>query len=474
MAFYSVLGFLRPAIFIFLIPIYLAELTEAEYGMYGLMMDFAMLSTIFMSLKINTAMLTNYYDYVDDEVKVQKYLSSVYAFSLVFGVFMVLISLFIGPSLFRLADPTEEMLFYPYGITVVLFTLFTELNLNYIVYLKNKKNIIRYSVVLLTQIISVVILQVLLIVVFDRGLQGALEGVVIGNIMVTAVVLFFERKIITFSLDWSMIKSSLKFSIPLIPYLVIYWFLTRSGKTFLSRETDLDTVGIYNLLITLAGLVIFGVEAIINAIRPFLFEAFKRADKNDNKQISLLTRLIINIPLFIVPCLILIGTNFSYFTSKNSYYKIDQYIAFACFVMFVFVWSRLFYQQLVFTKKSTWVTGLSFIVFIALMISFNILIPKFQIWGVLQATLIANVLMAILFFFAAQKVLKVNYNFGEIIGIPFIVFSFLFLLKYTFESNEWSLSSFGVTQFFLITFTIIAFNWNVITDYKKIFGKSIS
>ena len=127
-----------------------------------------------------------------------------------------------------------------------------------------------------------------------------------------------------------------------------------------------------------------------------------------------------------------------------------------------------------FTKKSTWVTGLSFIVFIALMISFNILIPKFQIWGVLQATLIANVLMAILFFFAAQKVLKVNYNFGEIIGIPFIVFSFLFLLKYTFESNEWSLSSFGVTQFFLITFTIIAFNWNVITDYKKIFGKSIS
>lgn len=474
MAFYSVLGFLRPALNIFLLPLFLNPkfLSEAEFGMYGLMMDFAFISTIFISLKINTAMLINYYDYVDDGSKLQKYLSSTFTFSLIFGVLVAIIFALVGPSVFKLVYASETLSFFPYGFTVVLFTLITEMNLNYIVFLKNKKNVIRYSIVLLTQILTVAFFQVLFIVVLKRGLQGALEGVLVGNILVTIIVLLLERKIITFNWDLSMIKASLKFSVPLVPYLVIYWFLTKSGKTFLERETDLDTVGIYNLLITLAGLVIFALEAVVNAIRPFLFEAFKRNDKSDGAQVSLLIRLIINAPLLIVPCLILVGTNITVVTENQFYYGIDQYITFACFVMFVFVWARLFYQQMVFTKKSNWVTMLSFIVFVILMFAFYILIPKYQIWGVLISTLIANVVMAILFYFAAQKAYRLHFNFAQIIGIPFVVFSFIFLLEYMFERNGWSMAAYGVTQFFLAIFMIVSLNWHVIKDYKKIFVKS--
>jgi len=440
--------------------------------MYGLMMDFALISTIFISLKINTAMLINYYDYVDDDAKLKKYLSSTYSFSMVFGILISAVLFFIGPSLFKSVYASEAITFFPFGFIVVIQTLLTEMNLNYIVFLKNRKNIINYSIVLLTQILAVLFFQVLFVVVLGRGLQGALEGVVLGNILVTVVVLMLERKIISFDWDWSMIKSSLKFSIPLIPYLIIYWFLTKSGKTFLERSTDLETVGIYNLLITLAGLVIFGLEAIVNAVRPFLFEAFKRNDSKDNAQISLLIRLTINAPLLIVPCLILIGTNIDLVTSNSEYFGIDKYITFACFVMFVFVWARMFYQQLVFTKKSQWVTMLSFVVFVVLMVAFYYLIPTMEIWGVLLATLIANTVMAVLFYFAAQKALPINFNFVHLIGIPFIVFSLLFLLQYTFEKNGWSLSAFGITQFFLVVTTILGLNWHVIRDYKKIFMKS--
>ncbi|NNL91094.1 MAG: hypothetical protein HKO66_02555 [Saprospiraceae bacterium] len=470
MAFYSVLGFLRPAIFIFLLPIYLSDLAVDEYGMYGLMMDFALLSTIFVSLKLNTSMLTNYYDFLGDKLKIKTFLSSTYTFSFLLGLSSIIILYIIGPWLFGNLYSSESLLFFPFGFIVVLFTAITEMNMTYIVYLKNRKDIIKYTVVLLTQVFSVVILQVIFIVFLERGLQGALEGILFGNILVTLVILLLEKGILNFNIDWKMIKSSLKFSVPLIPYLVIYWFLTRSGKTFLEHYASVETVSIFTLLITIAGLVIFGVEAVVNAIRPFLFEQFAKGENRDNDQVSLLTRLIINGPLLIVPCIILVGTNIHLIPGDPIYRIVDQYISFATFVLFVFVWARLFYQQLVFAKRSNWVTYMSFVVFIILILAFLYFIPRYQIWGVLFATVIANSIMAILFYIIAQKFLRVSYNWIDIIGIPALMFAILFSLEYLFKSNGWSLSVFGFVQFGILIFLILALNWKNIKIYKRLFG----
>ncbi|NNE13999.1 MAG: hypothetical protein HKN51_03430 [Saprospiraceae bacterium] len=470
MAFYSVLGFLRPAIFIFLLPIYLSDLAVDEYGMYGLMMDFALLSTIFVSLKLNTSMLTNYYDFLGDQLKIKTFLSSTYTFSFLLGLSSIIILYIIGPWLFGNLYSSESLLFFPFGFIVVLFTAITEMNMTYIVYLKNRKDIIKYTVVLLTQVFSVVILQVIFIVFLERGLQGALEGILFGNILVTLVILLLEKGILNFNIDWKMIKSSLKFSVPLIPYLVIYWFLTRSGKTFLEHYASVETVSIFTLLITIAGLVIFGVEAVVNAIRPFLFEQFAKGENRDNDQVSLLTRLIINGPLLIVPCIILVGTNIHLIPGDPIYRIVDQYISFATFVLFVFVWARLFYQQLVFAKRSNWVTYMSFVVFIILILAFLYFIPRYQIWGVLFATVIANSIMAILFYIIAQKFLRVSYNWIDIIGIPALMFAILFSLEYLFKSNGWSLSVFGFVQFGILIFLILALNWKNIKIYKRLFG----
>ena len=59
---YSVLGFLRPAVYILLFPFYTSHLTESEYGLFNLMLDVGAFAMIIASFRISSAMLTYYYN----------------------------------------------------------------------------------------------------------------------------------------------------------------------------------------------------------------------------------------------------------------------------------------------------------------------------------------------------------------------------------------------------------------------------
>ena len=164
-----------------------------------------------------------------------------------------------------------------------------------------------------------------------------------------------------------MIKRSLKFSLALIPYLLIYWVLTKGGKFFLERYTDLSTVAVYALLVTVGSVIILLVEAVINGVRPFLFEIFARERETDsNAKIDLLTRMIINLPLFAIPVIVLLGNNIWILTSKIAYQEIAIYSSAIALTTYMLVYTKMFYQQLLFVKKSETVTLLSFFVVVFL------------------------------------------------------------------------------------------------------------
>jgi len=452
---YTVLGFFRPAIYIFLLPLYLKVFSKEDYGLYNLMIDFGQFIMILATLRINAAMLNYYYDYQGDKAMQRKYLRSLYSFSVVLGLVFVPLMYFIGSGLFSVVYNSESVLFHPFGITMVAYAVLSEINLSYFTYLKNEKDILKYAFVLLTQIILVMLFQFLFIVVWRKGVGGALLGMLIANV-------------ITLKPDMKMIKSSLKFSIVLIPYLIIYWLMFKGGRLFLERMTDLNYVGLYALVIVLTGVVIFGVDAIINGIRPFLFDLFAM-ENPDKKQISLLSKLIINVPLIFIPVIILVGCNMRYVTSNAAFYEVDIYMLFACLVTYLLVFSKLFYLQLIFAKRSDLITILSFIAVFVLIVGFNYFIPIHKIWGVFYATLIANVSLAILFCIAAQRIQPISFDVKSIFLNPLIIFAVLFVMEKLLITNGYTYSSFGLIQFFVILSLIFILNVNSIKDYKSIF-----
>ena len=425
---------------------------------------------IFVTLKLNSSMLTQYYAYGTDRAKQKEFLNSLFSFSLLIGVLIGLGFLVFGDFIFSNVFKDETVKFNPYGILIVLYAVLQEINLCYYIFLKNEKNVASFVFIILFQILTVIILQLVLIVVFDYRVTGALIAMLASNVLTTLIIIIKEKGILTTKINWEMMKPAVSFSLPLIPYLCIYWFLNKGGKFALERYGDLEMVALLGLIVLFSGMIILVVEAIINGIRPFLFEIFANPQDNDDDKINLLTKLIVVVPLLAVPIVVLIMNNIHLICPKEAYQSTAIYSTVSCLMVFIVVYTKMFYQQLVFRQKSGWVTLLSIIVAVVLMLGFVFLIPKYQIWGLLSATLISNIIMAFLFFFAGQYHLKVNYDKLTVFIFPMAIFTLLFICEYIcLQYLGTSRPVFGIVQACIIIPVILLFNYKSISDYKRLF-----
>ncbi len=471
---YGILGFLRPAVYVFLWPFYMSVFTVEENGLYYLMIAVAGVAMLVIGLRLSSAMLTYYYNYYQDQETLRDYLRSSFSTSIILSVLFLIVLYFIGPSLFDYVFQSDEIQFYPYGFTVCIYAALTEINMNYYIYLRNEKSLGKYAFVVVFQTVAVILFQILFICYYGMGVQGALLGMTLGWVLLTLVIIFMERDILTLRPNLELVKPALKFSIALLPYLIIYWLLIEGGKFFLESKGDLALVGVFANLMVLTRFIILGVEAIINGIRPFLFEQFSKGSKRNDAQVSLLTKMIINVPLLAIPFVILVGTNVHFFTSNEAFYAINQYITLASFVVFVFVYIKLFYQQLIFIKKSGLITLLSFAAVVALIGFFILWIPKYQINGVLYATLVGNAILALLFFVSAQKLAPVKYELRSILFVPLITFICIFSLEYFLLESGYSYANYGWIQFFIISILLLLLNFKNFKEYRLLFIKSKS
>jgi O-antigen/teichoic acid export membrane protein len=422
--------------------------------------------------RIGAAMLSHYYDYLGDTIMIRRYLRSLFSASVYIGAGVLLCAAMIGAPLFDIIFKSDEILFFPYGITIIAYAVISEINLNYFIFLKNEKKLARFALVTLTQMLLLIVFQYVLIVVMREGVQGALLGMLAANVITTILILIMERDIFTLRPDWNMVKSSLIFSLPLIPYLIIYWFMTKGERIVLEQMASLEVVGKYVLLVTLTGLVVILIEAVINGVRPFLFELFKDSRSSNDAGIDLLCKMIVNVPLLALPVIILVGTNIQLLTSNTDYHAIAPYVSLGAITAYCIVFGKLFYQQLIFAKKSVQITLLSFVSLTIFIISLYYFIPRFEIWGVLYAVLIVNFAFASLFFWFAQMTLPVKYSFSALIFNPLVCVAAILLLQKVMLNAGYTLAMYGLVQFFVILLLIVLLNWASIKDYKQIFIKA--
>ena len=179
--------------------------------------------------------------------------------------------------------------------------------------------------------------------------------------------------------------------------------------------------------------------------------------------------MIIIVPLITIPVIIFVGSHISWITGDVAYVAISPYMTLSCLVVFVFLYVKLFYQQLVFSKRSDLATILSFVALIFLVSGFIYWIPRYGIWGVLYATLLANIVLSILFYIAGQKVLPVSYDYKTIFMYPFLIFIIAFTLEWWMIRSGFSYSAFGIVQFIVLGLFIIVVNWSSVKDYKLVF-----
>jgi len=411
------LNFVKPAIGIFLLPLYLNVLSDTEYGLYTLMVAVSGIVNIVGTFRINAAMTTFYWDYNHDEDLSKKYLQQLFSFSFLLSIICMLFFLVCGPLIFSGIFEDETITFFPYGIIVVATGVLNATNSVYYVYLKNRKEFNKLSLILFVQIMLAVLIQVVLILGFKKGVYGLLLGVMIPYLITLLYILAVEPKILKFRFNKEIIVPSLKYSIALIPFLLIYWLSSTGDRIILEKYLDLGLIGQYALLMTIAGVLFLVADSVMNAIRPFIYESFqdkeskqsKRSDEERNAYQEKLMKFYMSINIITTGGILLVGHNLSFITDKPAFLNAIPYFTLASTIIFLRSYLLVFNMQLNYTKSSKLISSISIISL---------------------AGLIAGIFTAIVFYIVAQFKKHIAYNLWDLWIIPVICFGLFFMVNH--------------------------------------------
>jgi len=285
--------------------------------------------------------------------------------------------------------------------------------------------------------------------------------------LLVVLVMWFNRALLLRKWKKYYAIRALQFSLPLLPFLIINWLQIYGDRFFLERFLDLEQVGIYSLLITLVSLLSLAIDAVVNGIRPFLFDYFISGIEKNREKIHQLYRLYMMFCLFVASGIILVGTHIHLFTDKPSYQSILPFLSIATIVFFLRCYISLFYLRMLYLKQTQLLSKLSLGLATVLILSLYFLVPIWGIWGAIVANLGGNLFMIINLGMINQKLPKLYIPKKDVLWIPLLLLIILLSSNYLVYKNYLSYPVMGIIQFGIITILLFFFNAKGIQSIRK-------
>jgi len=453
---FTILNFIRPAIGFILLPIYLYYLSPEEYGIYTLMVKIIALVAFLGSFNIHSAVISYYYDFRYNRKRLENYIGNIISISLLLSLLFFLICLLVGPFLFEILFKNEAIQFYPYGILAVGTGLLSVSSIPYFNFIKNDKAVIQFGLFQISSTLIVIISQLFLLKI-GMSVSGLLWGNLIANACILLIVLYQSRSLLSLRFNHYYIKKSLQFSIPLLPFAFINWISSFGDRLIIERFFDLHLLGIYSFLLTLTGLIGLVTTAVMNGIRPFLFELYEDIDTNE-KGIQELYNFFFSAGILSASFVIAIGMNISLFTSNQEFNEITPFITIAVFSFFIKCIIILFHQNLMYNKHTKALSLLSIVWVILLILTYLFLIPKWGIMGAIAGNLFVNIVILLLFYWYNQNYLKTKISLLTIVKLPFLFLVITGLIELLLYYQIFTYQVIGVLQFFCLLLIVLLIN----------------
>jgi len=450
---FTLLGFLRPAIHIFLLPLYLLKISPDQYGILSLVLIFAGLVGSLSGLKLDVAANTFYYDYYKKRPLLERYLGQIFTFNLMIGILFFIILYFSGSAIYQNVFSSPEVLFFPFGILAIGHALFSSANSIYYAYLRNELRIKEFVVVNVTAILSTIILQAVFILFYDLGIYGILLGSFIPAVIVFLYTVVKNSWLLRFKVDFDLLKPSLMFGLGFLPISFLVIFERQIDRLLIERFLNLEQVGLYSILLSITGFFTVFLGAFQNAVRPNVYESLKQNNIETKSMVNNVFKHYSSFGVFALASVLLVGNHFYLITDNPKYLKIVEYFPFAVAASIPLIFLRFQILVILFFKKTQLLSVVTVFKTIAMIIVLYLLIPKYGIMGAILALFISYVLYSAVLFFV-ERTLSDNmleYRTAISRSVPFLV---LLILNEVFVSNECrpvsSIVIFMLTMIFLL------------------------
>ncbi len=430
---YTISTFVQRALGFVLLPVYTdtAYITTSSYGDLSLAYTFIAFSTIIYLYGMDLAFMRYFFlgEYKRQDIYRTAF-TSILLSSLVLSAVIFFIAPQIGGVVFGEGDYS---LFIKLAIGVLFFDGLA--NLPYLILRAEEKSAV-YSAIRIGRFLLEVVLNILFVIYLRQGVIGILYANVIASFINFLALLPFQFKYMKGVFSLAVLKSMLKFALPMVPNGLAYLTVEVSDKYLMRILLDKDTLGLYAPNYKFGSMFLFVVIAFRTAWQPFFLKAAK--EEKDPKSIyaKVLTYFVL-IGTFLVSA----GSYFIEYIVRIPIYSGKTIMGSAYWsgvnIIPVILAAYLFYGIYVnltvgiyIRKKAELMvifTGLAAIVNVG---SNLYLMPNYGIMGAAIATFLAYFVMAGSILIANRKIYPVNYEYGRISVCLAYLAVMLFILYY--------------------------------------------
>ena len=299
---------LQKAAAFLLIPLYTRYITPSDYGIVGLAQSVQGVISLLIGLGLYSAIARLYFDFRDKPNLLRSYISTNF---LVVGLFALIstLALIQWGKVFWDRLSGGQVAFSPY-IQLALWLAFADaiFQIPVTLYRTTQRATAFVSAHMAVFLLGVAAI-VFFVVIKQMGAEGLLIGDLIASLLVSSILgILLLREYFSTHFEWQHVRSSLKFSLPLVPHAVASWALIAIDRLLLeSKGISLDQIGLYNLGYQLGLVMSVLVYGINQAWSPYYYDLMERV-KNPEGRI----RQVVLFYVALLGGICLVGILFSY------------------------------------------------------------------------------------------------------------------------------------------------------------------
>jgi O-antigen/teichoic acid export membrane protein len=256
----------------------------------------------------------------------------------------------------------------------------------------------------------------------NMGIKGSLQASTITAGTFAFIGLSLCKSMLGFSFSWQVIKSMLKFGLPLVPSLMSSYVLSQADRWFLQSYSTMDVLGIYSLGYRVGSMInLFVVQPFQLIWLPMIFETEKKPGAKHFFEQMLTYMLLfsfwvgLGISLFSKELLTVMATP----AYQGAYATIPWIVlAYVIYGGYMVVNIGIYIKNK--TAYAMWLVGAAALSNIL----FNfMLIPSLGGLGAAQATLLSYIILFIIALFVNRRIFPLDYEWIRIAKVALVALS---------------------------------------------------
>jgi O-antigen/teichoic acid export membrane protein len=277
---YGLSGFIVPLVGLVTLPIYSRVFSPDEYGLLELGIVVTSIGLVLADAGLSAAAQRHFYEYRPEQEAERRSvvftaLAATFALGLLVAAIVILLSDTVADRL--LERPSEDELVAVVGTTIPAITIAT--------YLREIMRLgFRTGAYLVSSALTAILtgaLGVFAVVVLDLGVEGVFLGTLAASLVAAAYGAFAIRGDLAGRFSRGELAALLAYGLPLVPAAVTSWALLLLDRVILRRLEDLDAVGQYAIASRLSGVLALGMTAFILALGPYLLSVYAEAPEQE-------------------------------------------------------------------------------------------------------------------------------------------------------------------------------------------------